>query len=142
MHDLPSNQAGGGECRYEVYKGLNRLWRGYVREVLGLGGRNPSARDRDEGRGEAKAKQISAQHHGAVLASLDFHGAELEVVRCGCVGRVGTKGVVVRDTKFTFVVVTERDVVRSESSPCVPPPWLFCPSSQSEIKDIWKSADA
>jgi hypothetical protein len=31
------------------------------------------------------------------------------------VGRVGTRGIVVRDTKFTFVVVTRRDEVRSKS---------------------------
>ncbi len=85
--------------------GLNRLWRGYVREVLGL---NMTS--------EVSHKVISAQNHGALLASLDYHGAEVEVVRCSCVGRVGTKGIVVRDTKFTFVVVTRADEVRSEST--------------------------
>lgn len=88
--------------------GLNRLWKGYVWEVLGLNGSTGGN------------KAVLAQNHGALLASLDFHGAEIEVVRCGCVGRVGTKGIVVRDTKFTFVVVTRRDEVRSKSI-------LFCP---------------
>lgn len=77
-----------------------------MREVLGL--------DRTAG-GNNNIKAVSAQHHGALLASLDYHGAEIEVVRCACVGRVGTKGIVVRDTKFTFVVVTRADEVRSKS---------------------------
>ncbi|ERF74267.1 hypothetical protein EPUS_01954 [Endocarpon pusillum Z07020] len=83
---------------------LNRVWRGYVREVLGLDG---------TAGGNNNIKVVSAQHHGALLASLDYHGAEIEVVRCACVGRVGTRGIVVRDTKFTFVVVTRADEVRT-----------------------------
>jgi len=100
VHDLSKEK---GECKWEVYVGLNRMWKGYVWEVLGLKGSAGGNR------------MVSAQNHGALLASLDYHGAELEVVRCGCVGRVGTKGIVVRDTKFTFVVVTRRDEVRSKS---------------------------
>lgn len=52
--------------------------------------------------------------HGSKLVSADFHGAEVEVVRSAAGGRVGIKGIVVRDTKFTFVVVTEKDEVKSE----------------------------
>jgi ribonuclease P protein subunit POP4 len=100
VHDLSKEK---GEYKWEVYVGLNRMWKGYVCEVLGLNGNAGGNR------------VVSAQNHGALLASLDFHGAELEVVRCGCVGRVGTRGIVVRDTKFTFVVVTRRDEVRSKS---------------------------
>lgn len=77
-----------------------------MREVLGLDGNS----------GGNDSKVVSAQNHGALLASLDYHGAEVEVVRCACVGRVGTKGIVVRDTKFTFVVVTRADEVRSKSN--------------------------
>lgn len=58
-------------------------------------------------------RSITAQGHGSLLASADFHGAKIEVVRCACVGRVGTRGIVVRDTKFTFVIVTEKDEVRT-----------------------------
>jgi ribonuclease P protein subunit POP4 len=48
-----------------------------------------------------------------LLASADFHGAEVEVVRCRDTGKVGFRGVVVRDTKFTFVIVMEGDKVRT-----------------------------
>jgi hypothetical protein len=62
----------------------------------------------------SSTKAVNATAHGSKLVSADFHGAEVEVVRSAAVGRVGIKGIVVRDTKFTFVVVTEKDEVKSE----------------------------
>jgi ribonuclease P protein subunit POP4 len=56
---------------------------------------------------------VSALAHGSKLVSADFHGAEVEVVRSRCSGRVGLKGIVVRDTKFTFVIVTPKDEVKN-----------------------------
>lgn len=93
--------------------GLNRLWKGYFWEVLGLTPGIGSGSRAVEGGSKVV---VSAQNQGALLASLDYHGAEVEVVRCGCVGRVGTRGIVVRDTKFTFVVVTRKDEMRSKST--------------------------
>jgi len=49
---------------------------------------------------------------GPILASADFHGAKITCVRSKCAGRVGTEGIVVRDTKFTFVVVNKRNEVK------------------------------
>jgi ribonuclease P protein subunit POP4 len=84
------------------------MWSGYIWEVLGLSSK--------EGGGDGgSGKVVSAQNHGPLLASLDYHGAEVEVVRCGCVDGVGIKGIVVRDTKFTFVIVTKGDEVKSMS---------------------------
>ena len=56
---------------------------------------------------------LTAQSVGGKLASADFHGAELEVVRSKCVGRVGCKGIVVKDTKFTFEMITRDNVLKS-----------------------------
>jgi hypothetical protein len=97
------------ECKYAIYKGLHRMWVGYMQEVLSLSP-NPSS---------AKHNIVTANTHGSLLASADYHGAEVQVVRSGCVDRVGLKGIVVRDTKFTFVIVTPKDEVKSEfqSSP-------------------------
>lgn len=93
-------------------------------EVLGL--RSPGEGavdgDGDGARGEGREGRsgggahvtVTAQSAGSRLASADFHGAEVEVVRSRCVGRVGVRGIVVRDTKFTFEVVTRRDVVKGE----------------------------
>ena len=62
---------------------------------------------------KGREKEITAQSHGGILASADFHGAEVQVVRCKDAGKVGIKGVVVRDTKFTFMVVTDQDEVKT-----------------------------
>lgn len=42
---------------------------------------------------------------GAKLASADYHGAVLEVVRSRCVSRVGVKGVCVKETRGMFYLV-------------------------------------
>ena len=55
---------------------------------------------------------VTSQGAGPVIASADFHGAEVEVVRSRCVSRVGVRGSVVRDKKFTLVVITRRDEVK------------------------------
>lgn len=62
-----------------------------------------------------KTGVLTPASHGAKLVSADYHGAEVEVVRSRSFGRVGLKGIVVRDTKFTFVIVTAKDEVKSES---------------------------
>jgi ribonuclease P protein subunit POP4 len=92
------------EVRYEIYEGLHRMWVGYMLEVLGY--------MRDGQAVQNFGKAVTPQGHGPLLASADFHGAKLEVVRCSDAGRVGTLGIVVRDTKFTFVLVTPKDEVR------------------------------
>jgi ribonuclease P protein subunit POP4 len=97
IHDIPKE-----ECKYEIFKGLHKLWVEYMQELLDIKDRTTNI------------PQITAQVHGTKLASADFHGAEIEVVRSRCAGRVGTKGIVVRDTKFTLVIITEKDVVKSE----------------------------
>ena len=96
MHELKKE-----ECKYAIYEGLHRMWVGYMQEVLSL---KPST-DRNN--------TVTANVHGGLLASADYHGAEVTVVRSGCVDRVGLKGIVVRDTKFTFVIVNMKDEVRS-----------------------------
>ncbi|EKG16303.1 hypothetical protein MPH_06478 [Macrophomina phaseolina MS6] len=94
IHDIPARQR-----RYEIFEGLHRMWCGYVREVLGL---------KDEG-----GDYVTPTAAGPKLASADYHGAELEVVRCRCVGRVGLKGIVVKDTKFTFELITRGNQVKT-----------------------------
>lgn len=80
--------------RYVVFEPLHRLWLGYVREVLGnevfTGGEGAAAK----------------------LASADLHGAEVEVVRSSCVSRVGIKGIVIKDSKFAFEIITPRNQVK------------------------------
>jgi len=48
----------------------------------------------------------------AKLCSADYHGAEVEVVRSRCVSRVGVRGIVVKDSKFVFEIVTKGNGVK------------------------------
>ena len=49
---------------------------------------------------------------GQMLASADMHGAFVRVVRSRCVSRVGTEGIVVRESRGAFEVVIKGDGVR------------------------------
>ncbi|EAQ88379.1 hypothetical protein CHGG_04998 [Chaetomium globosum CBS 148.51] len=80
--------------RYALFEPLHQLWLGYVREILG------------------SEVYTGGEGAAAKLASADFHGAGVEVVRSGCVSRVGIRGIVVKDSKFAFEVVTRRDVLK------------------------------
>lgn len=104
IYDIPEK-----ECKYEIFKGLHELWVKYMQEILDLTETN-------------RRHPVTAQSHGSKLASADFHGAEVEVVRSRCASRVGLKGIVVRDTKFTFMVVTEKDELKSKCTGDLP--WL------------------
>ncbi|KAI7505701.1 RNase P/MRP, p29 subunit [Hortaea werneckii] len=94
LYDIPAPQR-----KYAIYAPLHRMWCAYIREILGLGR-------------EGKRTFVDANSAGPVLVSADYHGALLEVTRSRCLSRVGVKGIVVKDTKFTFEVVTMRDEVK------------------------------
>ncbi|KAF4974857.1 hypothetical protein FZEAL_8286 [Fusarium zealandicum] len=85
LHDIPKN----GQ-KYHIYEPLSQLWLGYAREVLGndvyTGGPGPAAK----------------------LASAEFHGAPVQVVRSHCPSRVGIQGIIVRDRKFVFEIITNK----------------------------------
>lgn len=97
IYDIPKEQQ-----KYAIYVPLHRMWVGYMWEVLGIE--------------EGKRAYITAQGAGSKLASADYHGAELKVVRSRCVGMVGLKGIVVKDTKYTFQIITEKSELRSTGS--------------------------
>ncbi|KAL4889435.1 RNase P/MRP, p29 subunit [Aspergillus ambiguus] len=96
IYDLPKE-----ECKYAIFKELHIMWLDYMQEILDMKSRSP------------EEINVSSLSHGSKLVSADFHGALVEVVRSRCAGRVGVKGIVVRDTKFTFMVVTEKDEVKT-----------------------------
>ncbi|KAB5540226.1 putative rRNA and tRNA processing protein [Coniochaeta sp. 2T2.1] len=90
LYDVPKE----GQ-KYAIYEPLHSLWLGYIREILGneiyTGGTGAAAK----------------------LASADFHGAEVEVVRSGCVSRVGIKGIVIKDSRFVFEIITKRNQIKT-----------------------------
>ncbi|KAF1965220.1 RNase P/MRP, p29 subunit [Bimuria novae-zelandiae CBS 107.79] len=86
--------------KYEIYEGLHKLWAGYMAEILGLNGDGAKA-------------FVTPGSSGQQLASADMHGAVMEIVRSRCPSRVGLKGIVVRDTKFTIELITEKNRVKA-----------------------------
>lgn len=89
LHDIPKD----GQ-KYHIYEPLSQMWLGYARELLG--------NDLSTGGPSAAAK----------LASAEFHGAPIQVVRSHCPSRVGIQGVVVRDRKFVFEIITKKRGVK------------------------------
>ncbi|GAO17357.1 uncharacterized protein UV8b_00213 [Ustilaginoidea virens] len=85
LYDIPRQ----GQ-KFDIYKPLHDLWQGYAREVLGS--------DIYRGGPEAAAK----------LASAELVGAQAQVVRSRCSGRVGIQGIIVRDRKFVFDMITRK----------------------------------
>lgn len=94
IYDIPENAQ-----KYDSYVPLHRMWLGYMCEILGMN--------------KGKEAYIMAQSAGSKLASADYHGAEVTVVRSKCTGLVGLTGIVVRDTKFTFQVITKKNQLKS-----------------------------
>ncbi|KAI1108145.1 RNase P/MRP, p29 subunit [Nemania sp. NC0429] len=90
LHRLPKDGR-----KYAVFAPLNDLWIGYAREILA---------------GELYTGGTGA---AAKLAAADFHGAEVEVARSRCPSRVGVRGIVVRDSRFAFELVTRQNQVKT-----------------------------
>lgn len=97
VYTLPKEQR-----KYAVFEPLHHMWCSYIQEVLGL-----------KGEQAARGRLLTPAGAGPMLASADFHGALLTVVRSRCVGRVGITGIVVKDTKFTFEIITIKDEIKT-----------------------------
>jgi ribonuclease P protein subunit POP4 len=95
IYAIPKDQQ-----KYEIYIPLHKLWCSYMREILSL--------QEDKGYG----RSIEPKGAGPLLASADYHGALVEVVRSRCSSRIGLKGIVVRDTRSTFEIVTSRNQLK------------------------------
>lgn len=84
--------------KYHLYVTLYRMWIRYIWEILGMV--------------KGKANRVTPQGAGVKLASADFHGAKVMVVRSKSVSLVGLRGIVVRDTKFTFQIITQQNELK------------------------------
>ncbi|THW42793.1 RNase P/MRP, p29 subunit [Aureobasidium pullulans] len=92
IYDIPKEQQ-----KYDIYVPIWKLWCAYMREILGM----------------EKSRYVNAAGVGPLLASADYHGAMVDVVRCRCVGRVGIRGIVVKDTKFTLEIITLKNELKT-----------------------------
>ena len=105
IYDIPREQQ-----KYAIYEPLHEMWCSYIREVLGISAESSNASAARENQGT----NLSLQVAGPKLVSADFHGALLEVTRSRCVSRVGVKGIVVKDTKFTFELISPTNMLKSQ----------------------------
>ena len=99
-YDIPKDQQ-----KYEIYVPLHNLWCGYMREILGVDAATKSGRPH----------HVTGASAGPMLTSADYHGAMVEVIRSRCISRVGLKGIVLKDTKFTFEIITKENQLKSET---------------------------
>lgn len=97
IYDIPDDAK-----KYDIYEPLHRMWVGYMWEILGVK--------------EGERVFLTAQSAGSKLTSAEYHGAEVTVARSRCVGMVGLEGIVVRDTKFTFQIITKTNELKSKIS--------------------------
>jgi ribonuclease P protein subunit POP4 len=89
LYDVPKDAR-----KYNLYEPLHRLWLGYMRELLG----------NDAYRGGTDCMQK--------LVGAEFTGARVEVVRSGCVSRVGLRGIVIKDSRHVFELITRENQVK------------------------------
>lgn len=94
LYEIPKEQQ-----KYNIYEPLNHMWCAYMQEILDLK--------------HGKKTYVEPLGAGPILVSADYHGALVEVVRSRCASRVGLKGIVVKDTKFTFEIVTKSNMVKT-----------------------------
>ncbi|KAK9236675.1 hypothetical protein V1525DRAFT_406212 [Lipomyces kononenkoae] len=86
---------------FMIYMELYKLWQSYAAELLGL---TPTS--------SPPTSHGQLQTLASKLTSADFHGAYVVVDRSKCVSRVGLQGIIVRDTKSAFVIVTKSNALR------------------------------
>jgi len=108
VYDIPKE-----ERKWEIYEGLWKMWCGYIREILNIQPPHQTGIENGSAKSPRKTIYLTPAAAGPNLTSADFHGAKITCVRSRCAGRVGTEGIVVRDTKFTFVVITKTNEIKT-----------------------------
>lgn len=98
-----------------MYVPLHELWVGYIRELLFYDNGGSSIGKWNSG-GNGRKGKAGFTGYGADLASrlmtADFHGAIMKVVRSRCLSRVGIEGIIAKETKMCFEIVTRKNQVK------------------------------
>lgn len=92
--------------KYQDYVAMNRLWNSYITDLL-FGTTKPSSPSSSSSSTSSPWEHINPVSLTAKLASADFHGALLTVVSCRNPSTVGIRGIVLWESKNSFVVVVE-----------------------------------
>ncbi len=95
--------------KYEDFKELHNLWKGYIREVLGL----------DQIRDDNDKSRVNDGHFPVVLEEQlqlrvcrsDFHGALMKVTKSLNSSLLGAQGIVIMETKNALRLIDKKNVV-------------------------------
>ncbi|KAI1463021.1 RNase P/MRP, p29 subunit [Daldinia caldariorum] len=90
LYDVPKEGR-----KYTIFEPLNQLWLGYIREILG------------------SELYTGGQGAAAKLSAADLHGAKVEVSRSSCPSRVGLQGIVIKDARFVFEIITPKNQIKT-----------------------------
>lgn len=105
LHTLPTRQ-----MKYEDVLPLHRLWKGYMKEHLGL----------NEGDEVPQVYQPGYDAFSKLLVKTDLHGSKMSVIKSRCSTLVGISGIVVMDTKNVLKILGKDDHLRTvPKSECV-----------------------
>ncbi|KAK9383367.1 uncharacterized protein V2V93DRAFT_364942 [Kockiozyma suomiensis] len=92
---------GPDACHFKIYVALHYLWQSYIADLLSL---------------QPTDKLVFTQHdlqdRAQKLSAADLHGAFITVHRARCVSRVGMQGIVIRETRSSFTIVTKQDTLK------------------------------
>ncbi|XP_026489109.1 ribonuclease P protein subunit p29 [Vanessa tameamea] len=101
FYSIPRNS-----IQYNDMLALNKVWSEYISQLLELKEQIPDSKS-------SNWVQFTQSFYRA-----DFHGAMMEVVRSKCPSYVGKKGICVMDTKNTFKIVSEDNIVTTIPKKC------------------------
>jgi ribonuclease P protein subunit POP4 len=87
---------------YKKFLNLNSLWLDYMRHMLGIKKFTSLIMESTNTRWE------SINQH---LIKADYHGAKVTVIRSKCPSTVGLQGIIIQDTKNTFILLNRENKV-------------------------------
>uniref|UniRef100_A0A1I8PSF8 Ribonuclease P protein subunit p29 n=1 Tax=Stomoxys calcitrans TaxID=35570 RepID=A0A1I8PSF8_STOCA len=105
LHTLPTLQ-----MKYTEVLPLHRLWKGYMKEHLGL----------SEGDRIPQVYEAGYDAFSKMLVKTDLHGSNMSVLQSKCSTLVGISGIVVMDTKNVLKILGKDNRLRTvPKSECV-----------------------
>jgi len=92
--------------RYEQLKPLNKLWVGYMEELLDLGGME------EAGWTPAVGEDVRQENLQSKLCRADLHGALVKVTKASCPSHVGVTGLIALETRNTVQIISKDNKLR------------------------------
>merc|ERR1712150_197434 len=89
LHEIPKDKQ-----KHSYFQPLNELWKQYITSNFRSGDNRFSLRANER------------------LLKVDYHGAEFIVVNSKCQTLIGLKGIVVKETKNVFTLITAMDTLK------------------------------